>query len=275
MAVRGWWQTWFVSDEATTDTREVLIERLVEGRRLWPLLPHHACTLCALPRKAEWAKDWATCYGCKQARELYGDALTDLYPLTVTTKDWAVGGGLRLFKDRYKARVETRFALGFGAVLSAWLEAHVPTLRLGLPWSFGLITVVPSSKPAVVSALRRARAEGWWVPEIREVAVAREGVPRQRERAGSERLWVADKWEVDGAAVLDQEVLVLDDLYTTGGSMHSLAVALRQHGARSVRGVVLARNIGSDGDWALPLLAERHAAGVRWHPARNKYDLLH
>ncbi len=264
-----------MNERAAIGAREAIIERLVEGQRLWPLLPHYACALCCLPRKLEWAKDWPTCYGCKQARDHYGDALEDLYPITITTRDWPVGRGLREFKDRYHARVDSRFAFGFGAVLSAWLEEQVPTRRLGLPWDFGVITVVPSSKPAVVSALARAQREGWWVPELREVAVAREGAARQRERPGGERLRVEGKWEVDHAAVLEQDVLVLDDLYTTGGSMHSLAVALRRGGAHSVRGVVLARNIGSEGEWALPLLAERHADGVRWHPGHSKRELLH
>lgn len=253
----------------------MIIDRLVESERLWPLLPHNPCRLCGLPRRAEWAKDWAICYGCKQLRDLYGEALADVYPITLTMRDWPLGAGLRDWKDRHDARPNTRHALGFGAVLSAYLEAQLATRGLGTPWGFGVIAAVPSSKPAVAGALARARTEGWWAPELVGVAVAREGVPRQRERPGGERLRVENKWLVDAAAVADQDVLLLDDLYTSGGSVHSLALALRRAGAHSVRAVVLARNVGADdADWILPLLRERRADGARWHPAQRKRETL-
>jgi adenine/guanine phosphoribosyltransferase-like PRPP-binding protein len=88
-------------------------------------------------------------------------------------------------------------------------------------------------------------------------------------------MYVTDKWEIDRGAVDGRDVLVLDDILTSGGSIHSFAQALRRAGANSVRAVILARNIGADdGEWVLPLLQERHDAGGVWTPATNKYDVL-
>jgi orotate phosphoribosyltransferase len=54
---------------------------------------------------------------------------------------------------------------------------------------------------------------------------------------------VRNKWQVNGAAVSGMRVLALDDIYTTGGTVHSFACELRQAGAASVHAVVLARNL--------------------------------
>ena len=87
-------------------------------------------------------------------------------------------------------------------------------------------------------------------------------------------MYIRDKWDVDSAAVTGLDVLVLDDIYTSGGSIHSLAHALRTAGAASVRAVVLARNLGADGAWVLPLLRAACEAGRAWKPATNKHDVL-
>jgi orotate phosphoribosyltransferase len=71
------------------------------------------------------------------------------------------------------------------------------------------------------------------------------------------------------------DVLVLDDVYTSGGSVHSFAVVLRNAGAASVRAVVLARNLGAENaPWVLPLIRARHDAGCPWTAAANKSDVI-
>lgn len=44
----------------------------------------------------------------------------------------------------------------------------------------------------------------------------------------------------DGAPVADRSILLLDDIFTTGLTMDECAKVLKQHGARRVRGLVLA-----------------------------------
>jgi hypothetical protein len=220
-------------------------------------------------------RDFPTCYRCGELSNLYDGSLEDLFPMVYTTPQWALGTGIRQLKDEFGARPDNFIARNIGAVLSAYLEAQLGGRRLGLPWDFGVVTTVPSSRPVVASALQRAGEEGWWVPQLTDVATVRAGHQRQRERPGAERIWVEDKWEVDRAAVDGRDVLVLDDIYTSGGSIHSFAQALRQAGANSVRAVILARNIGADdGSWVLPLLRERHDAGAVWTPQTNKCDVI-
>jgi Phosphoribosyl transferase domain len=262
--------------ENTSITRDGIVEALVAKRRLWPLIDHApSCRFCAIPRQPQYVRDFPTCYRCGELANLYDGSLDDLYPMTYTTPHWALGTGIRELKDDLHARPDNFIARSIGAVLSAYLEAQLGGRRLGLPWDFGVVTTVPSSRPVVAAALRRAAQEGWWVPELTDAATVRPGHQRQRERPGAERIYVEDKWDVDRAAVDGRDVLVLDDIYTSGGSIHSFARALRQSGANSVRAVILARNIGADnGEWVLPLLRDRHDAGAVWRPTTNKYDVL-
>jgi predicted amidophosphoribosyltransferase len=200
--------------------------------------------------------------------------LAELYPITYTAPRWALCAAVRDLKDRFRARPDAWLARDIGAILSAYLEVQLQGGRLG-PGEFGIVTTVPSSRPVIRAALRRAGQEGWWSCELATVARARPGHRRQRERPDLLRPYVCGKWDVDRAAVSGLDVLVLDDIYTSGGSVQSLAHALRNAGAASVRGVVLARNLGvADTGWILSLLRARHDAGQPWTAATNKHDVI-
>lgn len=257
-------------------TREERIEILRDKKNaLWPLIDYHSCGLCAQPREPQWAKDFATCYSCKQHRDRYGPALDDLFPITYSTKTWPLGSAIRRFKDDHGADPDDDRAASFGAVLSAFLERQLERICLITPPQWRIVPV-PSSKPLVLSSLTRAEREGWWVPTLTtDLVVAREGVVRQRERPGKERMIVEDKWEVDLKAMeFGPPILLLDDIYTTGGSLHSLAAALKQAGARTVKAVVLERNVGDDGGWIELLLKQEVANGRVWAPDQNKRDVI-
>jgi hypothetical protein len=249
------------------------VGELVARNRLWPIIDYYSCLLCASPRKPEYEKGYSTCYACKQLRERYGSSLADLIPITYSARDWPLGKGLRKFKDRHKANPQHKLALRFGAVLSLFLEHQEP--RLAPAAGFGIVMTVPSSKPVVLSSLERAMDEGWWTPALTfDIAESKEGFPRQRERVGKDRAVVEDKWLVDQDRVRGEDVLLLDDFVTSGGSIHSLAQALRSAGAASVTAVVLARNVGEDGEWIRPQLEKAVAEGHVWTPHQNKRDVL-
>jgi hypothetical protein len=114
-----------------SEERDGVVQRLAERGRIWRLLEHNSCRFCARPRKPEYARDFATCYDCGQRAQRYGRALDDLVALTLTTPSWAVGGGLREWKD------------DFGRV-------GVPTQGMifpfGLPASAHQVMVVPLPK---------------------------------------------------------------------------------------------------------------------------------
>ena len=252
------------------ERRAAILARLAAGGGLWPLLPLHPCALCALPRRAPAPEP--LCDACRHLREAHGDALADLHPAALTAADWSLLRALRAFKDA-PAGVTPGGpkARELAAVLSAFLEVRVgpagvtPAERARL-----LVTAVPSAHPGVPALLERARREGWWTPRLQPVARVRPGVPGQRRRRRAERLRLDGKWIVDAAAVAGRDVVVIDDVCTTGATVHSFAAALRDAGAASVRAVVLARNVGPDGHWIFPLLQARHAVGVRWRPHTPK-----
>ena len=256
--------------------RQSVVEGLVSTRVLWPLIDHApSCHLCAAPRQPPLRPDIAHCRSCRGLKDLYDDALADLYPISYTTPQTGLCVHVRDLKDSFHARSDTPLTRAIGATLSAYLEAQLGGGRLGLSREFGVVTTVPSSAPVIAAALQRACVEGWWSCELAAVARARTGHPRQRQRPDAVRMHVRDKWEVDGAAVNGLDVLVLDDVYTSGGSVHSFAQALRNAGAASVRAIILARNLrGDHGAWVLPLLREHHNAGCRWTASANKYDVI-
>ena len=256
------------------DARAAIVGELVARNRLWPLIDSLSCRFCAQPRKPEFHRGFETCYRCKELREVYGDALSDLIPITYSTKSWALGEGLRVFKDERAASAEDELALRFGAVLSLYLEHQMP--RIAPAGGFGMVVAAPSSKPVIVNSLERAAAEGWWVPQlITGVVVAKRGSLRQRLRSGKDRREVKDKWEVDDGRVTGQHVLLLDDFVTTGGTIHSLARTLGAAGTESVTAVVLARNLGDeDGEWVRPGLERAVAEGHVWTHHQNKRDVI-
>jgi hypothetical protein len=250
------------------DTRTPVLVGLAGRGGLWPLLPWNPCALCALTRRTP--DPAPLCDGCRRLRRIYGTVLADLEPAALTARDWSLGAAVRTFKDA-GARIHGPHARALAAILSAFLEARLgPAALAPSDHAQRVIAPVPSAHPAIPAALARARHEDWWAPELRPVARVRDGVPGQRRRPRAERLRIDGKWLVDAAAVASRDVLVLDDVCSTGATVHSFARALRDAGAREVRAIVLARNAGPDGHWILPLLQARHAVGVRWRAATPK-----
>ena len=281
--MRASWRTWSRAGQWDVNagrqvaaSRSQIIEALASDGVLWPLVDEGpSCVRCASPRQKMAAGDAAECRGCRMLADVYASALADVHPITYTAPRWRLCVGVRVLKDVLAARSDSVLARNIGAILSAYLEHHLGGRRLGLSHGFGVVTTVPSSRPVIAGALRRATLEGWWSTELTVVATARPGHARQRRRPDAERMHVRGKWEVDRAAVDGLDVLVIDDIYTSGGSVYSFAGALRDAGARSVRAVVLARNVGAkDAAWVLSLLRRYHDRGLRWTPSVGAYDIL-
>ncbi len=253
--------------------REQIISDLVARRRLWPLLDHNSCRLCARPQRYEHYKGYALCWSCKLGRDRYGDALSDLVPITYTTRNWELGTGIREFKDLHGADPLHPLAERLGAVISAFLEHQAGRFFLSAD---PMLIPVPSSAPAIRAALERAGREGWWTPSLTSDAVAvNPSIPRQRDRDPGERATIEGKWLVDEDRLLGQHIVILDDMTTTGATFHSLARALRAVGAEAVKGVVLARNVGvGDETWLRALLDDAVDGGRTWTPHESKMDII-
>lgn len=140
-----------------------MIADLLARRRLWPLIDHYSCRLCARPQREEHYRGYPLCWSCKCLRDRYGDALGDLVPITYTTRDWELGADLREFKDKHRADPRHDLAERLGAVLSAFLEHQWGHFFL---WADPLVLAAPSSAPAALAALERAGQEGSWTPSL-------------------------------------------------------------------------------------------------------------
>jgi predicted amidophosphoribosyltransferase len=104
--------------------------------------------------------------------------------------------------------------------------------------------MVPSSKDVIAQALARAQIDAWFAPGAVRTGEAVEGQLRQRQLSGdARRLREAASWIV-GRKAAGHSMLLIDDVYTSGASMHSFAAALREAGASQVVGLALIRSIG-------------------------------
>ena len=157
-------------------SRSQIIEALASDGVLWPLVDEGpSCARCASPRQKMAAGDAAECRGCRMLAKAYASPLADVHPITYTAPRWRLCVGVRVLKDVLAARSDSVLARNIGAILSAYLEHHLGGRRLGLSHGFGVVTTVPSSRPVIAGALRRATLEGWWSTELTVVATARRG----------------------------------------------------------------------------------------------------
>jgi predicted amidophosphoribosyltransferase len=247
--------------------RSRTLDQLREAGALWPIVEANSCRLCAQPRESRYAQ-YDTCYRCHQLTERHGPVIDTLVPITYTAYDWPLGRGLRTLKDADACSPQSTWALGFGAILSAFLEAQLPAFGRG--GRYDRIVPLPTSSPVIGRSLERAHAEGWFVPPLATAgATIASGSRRQRDRNPSQRVevdprkWVFAEGALDGVV----DVLVLDDMLTTGASVFSFAAALRRHGVSFVDVVVVARNVGQrDARWLRPMLEGRTHGWEPWTP---------
>jgi hypothetical protein len=222
--------------------REKVIAGLTEEGSLWPVIDVNGCPVCATPKRS---LRYEACPECKELAHLHGGALRSFEMVTLSTPQEGFETQVREWKDFWRCAVDgpgEDLARRVAAPLSSYLDAHAAAL--GLNDRRSLLTWVPSSSELIPRALDRARMDGWFAPRLRRTGELAEGVMRQRQLGHAGRKSkTANDWIV-GGKVKDRKVLLLDDVYTSGASMHSFAAALVVAGAREVSGLALVRNIG-------------------------------
>jgi hypothetical protein len=108
------------------------------------------------------------------------------------------------------------------------------------------ITVpIPSSSDLIGRCVAEAGRRGWPTLTISD-HLESEPRPRQTELAAGDRRAAAQgKYRFDGS-LEGSRALLLDDVYTSGHTMHDAGRALREAGATAVVGVVYARRVFPD-----------------------------
>jgi hypothetical protein len=188
-SIRASWRTWsragwrdVNAGRRVAASRSQIIEALASDGVLWPLVDEGpSCVRCASPRQKMAAGRAAECRGCRMLAKAYAGPLADVHPITYTAPRWRLCVGVRVLKDGPCRPAGQR----------AGAQHRCDPLRLPrasprwpAAWSharIGVVTTVPSSRPVMAGALRRATLEGWWSTEPAVVATARPGHARQRQ----------------------------------------------------------------------------------------------
>lgn len=230
---------------STTDRAE-LITDLVGGRVLRPVIDVGACEGCGKPSMGR--RNWAYCGDCLTLRRLHDRPLRSFEPISFARTDERLFGMIRAWKEEGCAtegplsNLPGSYGRPIAAILSAYLEAHREDLDLDAETT--LVTFVPTRSPVVGQALALAAARDWYAPPLTETGSADPVLPCQRSMPADRRVRrSADSWSVLGP-VESARIVLIDDIYTTGASMHSFARALRDAGAAEVRAVAVVRTVG-------------------------------
>lgn len=219
------------------EVREDFLERLRSDGRLWPVVDFHGCPRCYMPRRSALY----VCSTCLAVGAKNPLALDSFEAITVATTTGGLEPLLASFKDRPRAEGDRALAR-LAAPLTSYLERHRDGLELGSEQT--LFTGVPSSSNVIARALQLGIKLGWFDRETEHTGESRHPERKQRkgDRDSRRSLTYAD-WSVDADRVRDRNVVLVDDLMTTGASLHSYAKALKRAGAKRIRGVVLIRHV--------------------------------
>jgi hypothetical protein len=205
-----------------------------------PLLPPAACSRCLRPLEVD-KRRWGTCYPCghehphtlpRIAAVTYGAAGTRPWDFFTTTK----------FEETTAEKL-TSFVNGIAAVLSATIEREHPDFVDGD--ANHIVVPLPSSRGLIRRCLDASEANGWPPLRVVEALTAAER-PRQTGLNEASRRDAAAGKHTASADVAGKHVLLLDDAYTSGYTIHDAARAVAAAGAVSVAAVVYARRIYPD-----------------------------
>jgi ComF family protein len=191
--------------------------------------PAHRCSLCALPLAAE-ARTCGACLHARPPLDACFAAVDYAYPWSGLVARFKFGG-----EPGWAQALAARMA----AVPGVGEEIARADLLLPLPLAPRRLAERGFNQALLLArALARDKVETQLLLRLRETgaqaALDRRG--RQANVAGAFGLEPLRALEVRGKAVL-----LVDDVMTSGASLHAAATALRQAGAQRVAAVVLAR----------------------------------
>lgn len=189
------------------------------------------------------------CNNCCQVREELARPVDQIIPISLYKKPSDLRDWLKYYKPNDEA-VEPSYRENIGIVLGRYLLEHGEALRNYLD-GFDDVCVVPSSTRPGQHVLSELYSE--WkpdgFPEWSQLLVRGTGKVGHRQMSD-------DAFVVSGD-VNDHRILLLDDVYTTGGTAQSAASALRLAGAEVPAILVIARRINLDFDAAVAAIWDR------------------
>ena len=198
-------------------------------RRSLPLLLPPFCAKCGKPLPPE-----GFCLSC-QGWQLEIDGIRSLYRF-----DGLIRHAIHLFKyNNLKA-----LALPLGQLLAEYLQSR--------PFPKEVLVPVPLHSQRLrergynqSSLLAREVGKITSLPVIEDVLFRSRNSPAQARAKSAEerRSNVAGSFACKGKSLKNKQVLLIDDVCTTGATLDACAIALKEAGVKSVWGLTLAREI--------------------------------
>lgn len=184
------------------------------------------CTTC-------WtfiSPDYRECFKCSQESG-WADLVV---PITYSVDREQMHHTLRQYKDGPTKAVRDRFTMDLAALLWRFLIAHEPCLAAAAGVeAFSLVSVVPSA--TTERDEKRTR--------LRHIVGEMIGATKDRfERVLQPTNSTVRGYHVDFSRFAEN-VLLIDDTWTTGGSVQSAAYTLKHVGAATVTTLVIGRHI--------------------------------
>jgi predicted amidophosphoribosyltransferase len=181
--------------------------------------------------------DYSTCYKCGHQP----DHLAVVVPITYSEHLGQIHLALRNYKDGSSESIRRHDSIRLAAILWRFLREHEECVaRAAGVDSFDQVTIVPSSSPERDKQSPFARLTGWIEP-------IKARLHRTLEPTGEVEGRDFDPNRFRSVSDLSgKSVLLLDDMWATGGHAQSAAYALTAAGARNVALVVIGRHIRRD-----------------------------
>jgi predicted amidophosphoribosyltransferase len=205
-----------------------------------PLEPPAACSRCLRPLEPE-NRHWGTCYPCGHQHVRTLPRITAVTYGATGTRPWTFFSTTK-FGSVSAEKLET-FVKGIAAMLSQAIETEYPAFADGD--DDYILVPVPSSSGLIKRCLAVIEEKGWSSPVVVDALTA-EDRPQQTGLDEAGRREAAAGKYTASADVAGKQVLLLDDAYTSGYTIHDAAHAVSEAGAVSVSCVVYARRIYPD-----------------------------
>ncbi|ALG14371.1 phosphoribosyltransferase [Kibdelosporangium phytohabitans] len=199
------------------------------------------------------------CWQCHQQLQEHGSLLADVVvPIALADQSRQFAHELRQYKDG-RDDVRRGLYVGLTAVLAEFLRLHEQCLAAAADvGGFDRVTYVPSTGGRQPHPLARMLGEAilQTKPRFARAMEPVEGVPTDRI-VRPERFTARE--DVTGL-----NMLVVDDVWTTGSRMQSASIALKNAGAANVIGLVLGRWFADDYPPAKAYLRSAKAEPFDW-----------
>lgn len=209
-----------------------------------PAVQTDICKVC----HSSTNRGYSTCYQCEF--EAAAVSATEIVPITMSVQGELVHHHLRWYKDGPVNDERERLTTRLAALLAVFLANHSACLG---DWDY--VACVPSAgRSAVTVIAQRTRLLN---NATRAVLAASPG--------DWSRQFSANRFALT-QSVSGDRVLLLDDTYASGASIHSAAAALRSGGAQLIGPLVLGRHVNPGHPPSTEMLG--WLRDRRWDPAR-------